>query len=100
MSLSIEFNQQSVILNGVLNNQTITQDFFITHKQALSGLSQLNIDLKQVSSIDTAGLAWLLNICRDAQTRKLSLAWHNIPDKLLQLARLSSAETFFANPST
>jgi hypothetical protein len=36
-----------------------------------------------------------LNLFRDARTAKKTLAWDHIPDKLLQLARLSSAESFF-----
>jgi len=95
MSLSITFTDAQVSLSGVLNNQTIQHDLFVSHKRELALLTSLKIDLQSLTNIDSSGLAWLLNIYRDAHAAKKSLAWEHIPDKLLQLARLSSAESFF-----
>lgn len=95
MDLSITFTPDAVLLSGVLNNQTIKRDLFVSHKRELTLLNTLKIDLQGLTNIDSAGLAWLLNLFRDARTAKKTLAWDHIPDKLLQLARLSSAESFF-----
>jgi phospholipid transport system transporter-binding protein len=95
MSLSITFTADNVLLSGVLNNQTIERDLFVSHQREIALLDTLKIDLQGLTNIDSAGLAWLLNLYRDAHAAKKTLAWDHIPDKLLQLARLSSAESFF-----
>lgn len=99
MALDLTFQNNTLILKGVLNNQTISQELFALHRKQIVTSDTLTIDLEAVTQLDSAGLAWLLNAVRDAREANVLLAWRHIPDKLLQLARLSSAESFFVTPS-
>ena len=99
MTLDLIFQDNTLILKGVLNNQTIQQDLFVSQRKKIASIQTLTINLEAVTHLDSAGLAWLLNAIRDAKAANISLAWQHIPDKLLQLARLSSAESFFTTPS-
>ncbi len=46
MDLSITFTPDAVLLSGVLNNQTIQRDLFVSHKRELALLNTLKIDLQ------------------------------------------------------
>jgi phospholipid transport system transporter-binding protein len=54
----------------------------------------LVIDLKQVESVDSAAVSLLLSWLRRAQGKQVALAFANIPDNLLSLARLYGVAEF------
>jgi len=96
-TLSVNANgEASLSFAGDLDRDSLSKDFFksITQKQIedLSAVKQLNITLLDVDRADTAGLAWLINIVRDAKTRNIKVIFSNVPDKLLHLADLSGAK--------
>jgi phospholipid transport system transporter-binding protein len=52
------------------------------------------IDLKEVSKVDTAGLAWLLQQTEVAQANACQLAFAHLPSELIKLAKLSGVDGF------
>ena len=58
----------------------------------LNGKEVLTIDLGEVTEVDSAGLALLLEWIRSARQKDLSLRLMHLPDKLLALARISEVE--------
>jgi phospholipid transport system transporter-binding protein len=75
-------------LEGDLTFTTISTE--LSNLLALLTLSKrIIIDLTQISSVDSAGLALLIEWKKLARTHKTQLALKNIPEQLLMLARLS-----------
>lgn len=51
--------------------------------------SEAHIDLKGVTRSDSAGLALLVEWLRLAEKRSVTLRFHNLPDQLREIARVS-----------
>lgn len=83
-------------LVGNLDRDSLSKDFFqnLSRKQAdeLSSSKQLTVSLASVDRADTAGLAWLINMVRDAKAQNIKVIFEHVPDKLLHLADLSGAK--------
>ncbi|WP_036248434.1 lipid asymmetry maintenance protein MlaB [Methylobacter sp. BBA5.1] len=76
------------IIDGDLTFSTIdkqTAKSFAFSKTA----KHINIDLSRVSRTDSAGLALMIEWIRYARDHKIQLGFKNIPEQLLNLARLS-----------
>lgn len=85
------------VLKGALNLETIPQfwpDRLADLATAKQTSDSLNIDLAKVEHIDTAGLAWILNLLRDAKHQQVSFTLSNVPPTLLNLAKISDVEPF------
>ncbi len=54
--------------------------------------SAINVDLNQVSKVDTAGLAWLFYLLEQASHNTCQLSFSNIPEKLTKLITLSGVD--------
>lgn len=50
------------------------------------------LDLKQVTHVDTAGLAWLINLLRDCLAQNARFTITNVPQTLINLAKISDVE--------
>lgn len=50
------------------------------------------LDLQDVTDADTAGLAWLINLLRDCLAQKISFTLANVPQTLINLAKISDVE--------
>ena len=96
MAYSIKIQDNVLSLNGQLTKQTIKHDFFKTESQ-LSQNQTLTIDLDKLTEVDSAGLAWLINIMRDCRSANIALEWQNVPSNIMQLAKLSNAQSLFTN---
>jgi phospholipid transport system transporter-binding protein len=55
----------------------------------LKTAKHISIDLSRVSSTDSAGLALMIEWIKYARDHKIQLRFENIPEQLLNLARLS-----------
>lgn len=53
------------------------------------------IDLKAVSRTDSAGLAFLIELLRDAKRNGQNLNFQNLPPQLLHIAEISGLEVLF-----
>jgi phospholipid transport system transporter-binding protein len=85
------------VLRGTLNRETIPQfwpDCLAELTQAQQHCDPLNLDLADIEHIDTAGLAWLLNLLRDAKQQQTTFTLSNVPPSLLNLAKISDVEAF------
>jgi phospholipid transport system transporter-binding protein len=89
-------NDAIYTLEGELNRNTIVHCW----PQALADLKQLAakqkpvIDMQAVTHVDTAALAWLLNLIRDCRGQNIEFTLTNVPKTLINLAKISDAEAF------
>lgn len=52
----------------------------------------VTLDLKQVEHVDTAGLAWVINLLRDCSAQNVAFTLKNVPQTLINLAKISDVE--------
>lgn len=95
MAYSVKIDNNVLSLQGDLTKQTIQHDLFKA-KASIRQHSELTINLGQLGDVDSAGLAWLINIMRDCRSAKIKLQWQNIPSNIMQLAKLSNAQDLFS----
>ena len=57
-----------------------------------AGRPAVTVNLREVSDVDSAGLALLLEWLRQARAERRAVAFQGVPDKLLAIARLSGVE--------
>lgn len=95
--INIECSANNVFVSGELSISTITREFEKKYQNLFDNKhisdNEINVDLSKVNKIDTAGLAWLLMWIERAVTYKKQLNLVNVPEKLLNLAKLSSVES-------
>lgn len=88
-----------IVFSGSMVVSDLSQDFEDTlnrdEKEHFSKLSQIDIRFKELERIDTAGLAYLINIVRFANENQISVTFVDLPDKLLSLAELSGVFDLF-----
>ena len=87
-------------LKGELNRNTIAKP------GALATLQQSNksnpnkhvstLDMSGVSHSDTAGLAWLMNFLKNNQQQNVHFILKNIPESLINLAKISDVDSFLS----
>lgn len=67
----------------------------------LKGIDSICIDLSQVKSTDSAGLALMIEWIRQSHASRVRLSFKNIPAQILALAKLSGFDEteYFANRS-
>ncbi|WP_158771354.1 lipid asymmetry maintenance protein MlaB [Paraglaciecola sp. L1A13] len=84
-------------LRGKLNRETIP-NFWPNSVQQLTSAKSINqplvLDLTNIEHIDTAGLAWLINLIRDTKAQDIQFHIANPPKTLLNLAKISDVEAF------
>jgi len=83
----------SLVLTGVLNKTTVTR----IHEESLGSFRDAastpqSIDLTGVSSVDSAGLALLIEWVRLGRRQNRNIKFLNIPARMLPLARLFGVE--------
>ena len=61
-------------------------------KALFTGQSAVTVNLHEVTNVDSAGLALLLEWLRQARAEGRTVTFQGIPDKLLAIARLSGVE--------
>ena len=57
-----------------------------------AGQAAVTVDLREVTNVDSAGLALLLEWLRRARAERRAIKYQGIPDKLFAIARLSGVE--------
>ncbi|WP_051275431.1 STAS domain-containing protein [Aestuariibacter salexigens] len=93
MSQTLEItvqNDSRVSISGDLDRHTLGKNY--SQQYAASIANGGAFDLQGVSKVDSAGLAWLLNIVRDSQKAGSNVVFENVPERLLALAKLSDAD--------
>ncbi|WP_416306225.1 STAS domain-containing protein [Neptunicella sp. SCSIO 80796] len=78
---------------GALNSANLAQPWQNRKAQWQQIESDLVFDLQGVTAIDTAGLAWLIQLVGECEQQKKSLKLINTPTSLLKLAKMSDVES-------
>lgn len=96
--LELRDKQLTLVVKGDLDQLTLKNDYWVSTndgaKKQLAESSSLVVCLDDVERADSAGLAWLINLKRDLKQRNVSVSIHNSPKKLIELAKLSNADSF------
>ena len=61
-------------------------------KALFTGQAAVTVNLHEVTNVDSAGLALLLEWLRQARAERRTVTFQGIPDKLFAIARLSGVE--------
>lgn len=81
---------------GELDQIVLQHDYWLkvadNDRQAIINNGHMKVDLAGVQRADTAGLAWLINLVKDAKINKVQVSFESVPAKLLNLADLSGAK--------
>ena len=72
--------------------QSAVADVARVRVRNVGGQSVVAVNLKDVSRVDSAGLALLLEWLREARTDRRTMTFTVLPDKLLAIARLSGVD--------
>ncbi|MDM7859445.1 STAS domain-containing protein [Alteromonas sp. ASW11-36] len=93
---SLTFKDDNLVaIRGELTMYTIRKDWWPTEgKSAVDKLDKqrpILFDLHNIERIDSAGLAWLINLIRDCKTANLTVKFTNVPEDLLNIAKISDA---------
>ncbi|GAA6203977.1 STAS domain-containing protein [Thalassotalea sp. SU-HH00458] len=91
----IEIKQQDnqLLICGALTRKTINPAFEKKASQLFTQSVDV-LDLASVSHVDTAGLAWLLQVLAQAKKHHTNLHFTNLPQELLKIAKLTAVDTF------
>lgn len=87
------FENGIAVFKGELSIFTIDNAF---EKKTMTAFHNKDIvvDLAGIVKSDTAGLAWLLCLVQESKKTKTEISFHNIPQDLLKLAKLSAVDLF------
>jgi len=88
---NIVLNHGTLIITGELTRHSVAKVKNNEYANWL-GLGAVNVDLTQVSKVDTAGLAWLFYLLEQALHYSCQLSFSNIPEKLTKLIALSGVD--------
>lgn len=97
----VEQDKGHFVLKGDLNRDTVP----LCKQHILNELSQFSqssvnasaiLDMSGVAHADTAGLAWLINLLKDCKQQNILLLLQNIPETLVNLAKISDVDSFLS----
>jgi phospholipid transport system transporter-binding protein len=89
-------NENTVVLNGKLSQSTVPLLFPIKKKMQQYN-DQLTVDLAQLSHVDSAGLAYLIELQQYCQSKKIKLQYKGATTALSKLIALYNAEPLLQN---
>lgn len=84
----IKQSPRHFVIDGDLTFATIDKQTLKSFS-FLNGAKDITIDLSRVSSTDSAGLALMIEWIKYSRHNRTQLAFKNIPEQLLNLAKLS-----------
>ena len=87
----------SMSLSGSLSHQTVP-NLLKQSKRLFDNNShaEIVIDLKQVSRSDSSGVALLIEWMRQASSRNKTIRFLNIPEQMLEIAKVSGVDKILA----
>jgi phospholipid transport system transporter-binding protein len=88
------------MLQGELNRNTIVKSKALATLELInkkdSSADVYTLDMSGVSNSDTAALAWLMNFLKGNQQQNLQWVLKNIPESLINLAKISDVDGFLS----
>ena len=97
-----QLNPQQYLISGTVDFSTVpglTQrvvDFFKSYKKSAvtqSAAEKVMIDLSAITDCNSAGLALLLEIDKQAHSKNIDVYFENLPDNLLTIAKAYGVES-------
>ena len=91
-------NQQKYLISGIVDFSTVpdlvkqSSVFFAAIDGRSPNSSQVTIDLSQVEECNSAALALMLEIVKNAQQKKLEVHFENLPTTVLTIAKAYGVE--------
>jgi phospholipid transport system transporter-binding protein len=85
--LEIRQEQQVLRFSGELNRDTVVQFWPFKPLQSLQGSAVF--DLAALKHVDTAGLAWLIQVLSQAKAKSLQVQLRGMPAQMHSLATVS-----------
>ena len=93
----VESAKGQFTLAGDLNRNTIPQATGLdTSKQLPADNNTLLLDMTEVKHTDTAGLAWVMNLLKQARGQGLECQLKGVPQSLINLAKISDVDSFLS----
>lgn len=91
--ITLSITENNVLFAGELTRQTVMT---IPKKSMAHIVNQqrINLDLQQVTQVDTAGLAWLFYLLEQASKTSCQITFSSVPSKLDKLISLSGVDGF------
>ncbi len=83
-----KINDQQYALSGELTMQNVSQVSRDTKPLMVAMSGEVTINLSRIARADSAGLALLIDWLRIARQQNVTLRFEQIPDQLLQIARV------------
>ena len=90
-------NKHKYLISGTVDFLTVpglmqrTTDFFKSYKP--SAAEKVVIDMSQITDCNSAGLALMLEIVKQARANNIKLHFENLPDTLLTIAKAYGVES-------
>ncbi|MEI8671868.1 lipid asymmetry maintenance protein MlaB [Vibrio sp. SA48] len=88
-------SSQSVVLSGALDREYVPDLWKFIKQWAPTG-STLDVELKQVERIDSAGMVMLIHLIEHAKKRNCHIMLSFVPEQLRTLFQLSNVESLIA----
>jgi phospholipid transport system transporter-binding protein len=92
LSLTVTFNKNNPNQLDVVGHLTRDLIAKLSSPAKWFNTPQLNVDLLQVASVDTSGLAWMLVVIEQSKQKNIQITFSNLPDDLVKLAKLSAVD--------
>lgn len=93
INISVEDDTQVASLRGVLDVSTV--DIFIQNLETELGCEKLNIDLEQLTFIDSTGIGALAQIIKKANSSNVNIRVTNISNSIFEVLDLLGLPEFF-----
>lgn len=87
--------QTLFVLQGALNAETVMSawpDRLDVLRKASAATQSVALDLAKVEHVDTAGLAWLVQLVSQCKALQIAVRFQQIPESLQKLAKISDVE--------
>lgn len=89
--MQVSAKEDSIFLKGKLTVDTVVQTLSQT-KPLISYDTSLTIHFEHIENCDSAGLAFVTAILREAKRKRTNLSFANVPQQMLDLSRVSGLD--------
>ncbi|MEP4890108.1 MAG: STAS domain-containing protein [Aliiglaciecola sp.] len=86
-------------LKGDLNRDTVMKCWQQQKRDIQSckeSGASLNVDFAEIKQVDTAGLAWVMELTKNCKSANVQLQLLNLPEGLIKLANLSNVTSILS----
>ncbi len=84
---AIRVGETGWLLSGELNFETVPA--LLQHRGVqMEAGKNLTVDLSEVTRVDSAGLALMIEWLRESERKNLDMTFTNVPEQLLSIARV------------